>query len=121
LGSISGKNSTGFSRPITKSQLSTIRTRPTKLSPRTDQGFSRQPVRVRLYKVVQNPLISIGLSTAADISSMVMPVSAERPLIFMKIEAMAGLMTRATKRLAVRVTIRVIGRKRMNSPMMPGQ
>ena len=51
---------------------------------------------------------------------VMVPVSGS-PLIRMRIEAMAGLMTRATKRLEVRVTIGVIGRKRMNSPMIPGQ
>ena len=39
----------------------------------------------------------------------------------MNIEARAGLITMATNRLDVSVTIRVSGRYRINSPMIPGQ
>ena len=39
----------------------------------------------------------------------------------MKIAARAGLITMATKRLEDKVTIRVIGKYFINSPIIPGQ
>ncbi len=69
-----------------------------------------------------NPLISTGFSPEAETSSaLIPPWDFGLSFNLMKIAARAGFITMATNRLEDSVTIRVIGKYFINSPMIPGQ